>query len=58
MPSELLGQCILQHLHVQDDDYLYLIMEYLPGGDVMVSAQLLPLLLLTRARPMLSCLNP
>lgn len=20
----------------QDDDYLYLIMEYLPGGDVMV----------------------
>ena len=22
----------------QDDDYLYLIMEYLPGGDVMVRA--------------------
>lgn len=21
----------------QDDDYLYLVMEYLPGGDVMVS---------------------
>ena len=27
---------------VQDDDYLYLIMEYLPGGDVMVRAEPLP----------------
>ncbi len=24
---------------LQDDDYLYLVMEYLAGGDVMVSAQ-------------------
>ena len=35
----------------QDDDFLYLIMEYLPGGDVMVSAlSLRPLQMLPRLR--------
>lgn len=28
---------------LQDDEFLYLVMEYLPGGDVMVKATVMPM---------------
>lgn len=51
MESVVLLSCISYSLLMQDGNYLYLVMEYLPGGDVMVSSQgtLLPTLLLISA---------
>ena len=39
MESVVLLSCISYSLLMQDGNYLYLVMEYLPGGDVMVSSR-------------------
>lgn len=36
MLAEVAGDCIVKlYYSFQDDEHLYLIMEYLPGGDIM-----------------------